>query len=467
MTLSKKAPSAMVARSLYACLFLSSLMGSSFAASASDPLLPEEETLGMMVASYRSVEPAAATEASVGKLTAPLPAPTAPSSSKFVGGLINGLFAVGLPTAAHKAPLKWLPCIGSLHQRIARYLLDPRHADLLTQGGVRNAAYEHYVLDPAADLAPEALWKTFRLWQAAERHGQKEEIFAAHPWLTRFARRLSKDYVHSAPDAPLYVVASNADVTAYGERIQSLSVLPSTLALDLGEGTTLEGDDLFCNAFAAANKTLLLGENLKEVNVPILSDCSGFTTLDLRPLSKLTLVGNAFLADCSGLTTLDLRPLSKLISVGNAFFYGCSGLTTLDFRPLSNLTSVGDAFLHACSGLTTLDLTPLSRLTSAGYFFLSDCSGLKRLDLQPLANLTAVGHGFLSGCSGLTTLTMPNILGVVDSSGFFYNCTRLKSVTVHLKEGETAVGISLGTALKSAGFESSTSSGRVVTYTRL
>jgi hypothetical protein len=76
-------------------------------------------------------------------------------------------------------------------------------------------------------------------------------------------------------------------------------------------------------------------------------------------------IGNAFLYDCTGLTSLDLRPLSNVTTIGNAFLLNCWGLTYVNLRGLSNVTTIGNDFLFNCAS-TSLDLSSLSKVTTIG-----------------------------------------------------------------------------------------------------
>ena len=87
--------------------------------------------------------------------------------------------------------------------------------------------------------------------------------------------------------------------------------------------------------------------------------CTGLTTLDLSPLSRVTVVQNSFLQGCSGLTALDLSPLSRVTEVQSSFLLGCAGLTALDLRPLSRVTEVQSSFLEECIAVDNVLRPPL------------------------------------------------------------------------------------------------------------
>jgi hypothetical protein len=155
---------------------------------------------------------------------------------------------------------------------------------------------------------------------------------------------------------------------------------------------------IYSDRVPATTKHLTLYSNCKRLPPSLLQGCSGLTTLDLSPLSRVTEVQESFLEGCSGLTKLDLSPLSQVTEVRWAFLQGCSGLTTLDLSPLSRVTVVQESFLQGCSGLTTLDLSPLSQVTEVQGSFLQGCSGLTSLDLSPLSQVTEVQESFLWDC---------------------------------------------------------------------
>jgi hypothetical protein len=65
-----------------------------------------------------------------------------------------------------------------------------------------------------------------------------------------------------------------------------------------------------------------------------------------------------FLAGCTGFTTVDLSPLSQVTVLPEAFLYGCTGLTSVDLSPLSQVTEVHEGFLEGCPQITTVDNIP-------------------------------------------------------------------------------------------------------------
>ena len=98
--------------------------------------------------------------------------------------------------------------------------------------------------------------------------------------------------------------------------------------------------------------------NVVAVPEDFLMKCTGLTTLDLSPLSQVTVVQGSFLEGCIGLTSLDLSPLSQVTEVRGSFLRGCTGLTSLDLSPLSQVTEVQESFLEGCSSINAVDNPP-------------------------------------------------------------------------------------------------------------
>ena len=160
-----------------------------------------------------------------------------------------------------------------------------------------------------------------------------------------------------------------------------------------------------------------------------LSGCVGLTSIDLSPFCKVTEVYESFLAECTSLASLDLSPLSQVTEVGEGFLHGCTGLSSLDISPLSLLEEITGGFLTGCTGLTSLDLSPLSRVKKVQYAFLGGCTGLTTIDLRPLSQVVSVGWGFLQTCRGLTALDVSPLSQVKVLEGrFISGCSSLTNL---------------------------------------
>ena len=85
------------------------------------------------------------------------------------------------------------------------------------------------------------------------------------------------------------------------------------------------------------------------------------------------------------------------IKIGDNFLRDCENLTSIDLSPLSNVTLIGHNFLRNCKNLTSIDLSPFSNVTSISSYFLSSCENLTSIDLSPFSNVTSIGGSFLSG----------------------------------------------------------------------
>ena len=78
--------------------------------------------------------------------------------------------------------------------------------------------------------------------------------------------------------------------------------------------------------------------------------------IDLRPLSRLTVVGTFFMSRCSSLTVIDLRPLTHVTSVGSCFMAHCTSLVSIELGRLA-----ADHEADVAVGESFLVRTPLAR----------------------------------------------------------------------------------------------------------
>ena len=74
--------------------------------------------------------------------------------------------------------------------------------------------------------------------------------------------------------------------------------------------------------------------------------------------------------------------LVRQITVGYAFLKLCAGLTTVDLSPLSQVTVIKGCFMMGCTALSAIDLSPLSGVTIVEFCFLTDCVKLTAVDLS-------------------------------------------------------------------------------------
>ena len=202
---------------------------------------------------------------------------------------------------------------------------------------------------------------------------------------------------------------------------------------------------------------------------------SGITTINLSPLSNVTVIGRGFMESCRGLTSLDMSPLTKVTSIGHSMLQFSSNLETVTFPSYlggppqsSPLMVVGNSYLSGCTQLkSTPDAAYLSNLTTIPFFFIaysgvSSCGGcltkmqhvlhinpgmfyqclkLKSVDLSSLGNVTKIESDFLAGCKALQSIDMSPMVSLM-SIGFscLAKCTSLQKVLLPLLLPNSTIG---------------------------
>src|SRR5580698_7419367 len=77
-------------------------------------------------------------------------------------------------------------------------------------------------------------------------------------------------------------------------------------------------------------------------------------------------------------TSVDISSFPRdILEVPNWFLSLWTRLVAVDLRPLSHVRSIGQAFLLRNGALLEVDLSPLSNVTQLGSCFLGECFSLK------------------------------------------------------------------------------------------
>ena len=190
-------------------------------------------------------------------------------------------------------------------------------------------------------------------------------------------------------------------------------------------------------------KTLILGEEVKEIQGNAFSGCTGLTSIDI-PNSVTSIGGNAF-ANCTGITSISIP--NSVTSIGIAAFSGCTNLSFVSL--LNSSTSIGN---NAFSGTAWYNnqsdgIIYLGKIAykfkgtmpenaeiiikegtekiSAGIF--SDCSNPFSVKIP--SSMTAIGDQTFNNCKGLTSINIPNGVTSIGNSAFSY-CSGLTSIII-------------------------------------
>ncbi len=162
-------------------------------------------------------------------------------------------------------------------------------------------------------------------------------------------------------------------------------------------------------------ESVTLSENLTYIPAWGFGECTSLKSISL-PEGILKIDNNAFRG--SGLESITFP--STLTRVDEAAFRDCSALKTIDFNGCT-ATLYGEAFMGtAIEELVIPETIILKGWTNFGW-----CGQLKSVEMKNV-NQTA-HHDVFKACAKLETAILPKI--AVMTTGYFENCTNLRSVT--------------------------------------
>ncbi len=191
-----------------------------------------------------------------------------------------------------------------------------------------------------------------------------------------------------------------------------------------------------------ALKSVVLGENIKNLGAYAFYGCSSLTSIEI-PSSVTNTGGHAF-DSCSNLTSVIIS--DGITSIRDSAFKGCTSLTSIEipssvtiieysaFRGCSSLTSIeipssvtsiqGGAF-QGCSSLTSIEIP--SSVTIIEYSAFQGCSSLTSIEIP--SSVTSIGSYAFEECSSLTEIIIPSSVTSIGNNAF-YNCSGLTSITI-------------------------------------
>lgn len=166
-----------------------------------------------------------------------------------------------------------------------------------------------------------------------------------------------------------------------------------------GSAVTWEGEDILT----------LINDNLSDMSIPVgmVSMPLGPRSTFSSPCIVFSSVGSGFLQQCRYLHRLDLTPLTGVVTIGPDFMLGCQTIESLCLEPLQHVTQIGPRFLEGCSSLRALDFSLMNRLRVFPTGFLRNCSALAKIKLPTDISITnnaekdtiTIQGEFMCGCS--------------------------------------------------------------------
>lgn len=186
-------------------------------------------------------------------------------------------------------------------------------------------------------------------------------------------------------------------------------------------------------------KSISLPGNLKSIGSYAFEDCTLLPTVKIPEGTEIIGVG-AFQRNTS-LTSVSIP--STVVEIGNSWstgaFENCSKLSKVSIANGNNDAFIGNATFYNCSSLTSITI-PGNYINIYDRAFMN-CTKLKKVTYDKSSYDYAsqvIGSKTFSGCKSLESVSLSTSLKTI-SSYAFENCTLLKQITI--PEGVTVIGI--------------------------
>ena len=194
-------------------------------------------------------------------------------------------------------------------------------------------------------------------------------------------------------------LSSLHSITRIGDNFANGCRRLTRLDISSSKGISSIGEYFLGNCSALESVSLDL-PSLESIDERFLLN-SGIRELDLSSLVKLTSIGSDFLR---GSSVKKVILPDNITEIDKGFLCRCSSLCSIDLKPLSRITILPQNFLCCCPSLVGLDLTPLSEVVEIQSLVLSECDSILSIDLSPLVNVLEVKEGLLRGSEWISHL---------------------------------------------------------------
>ena len=150
---------------------------------------------------------------------------------------------------------------------------------------------------------------------------------------------------------------------------------------------------------------MLKGENLSHVSTELYWRCPNLTAIwcgDQQPFWC-----------CTSLVRIDLAGCPKLECIPKLSFCDCHHLVSVVFGEHSSITILREGAFLGCSALTSITLPNMLEIIEDIAFV--ECTSLERIVFNK--NLKLIGRGVFQVCEALKSVTLPNNLKLIYAGG--------------------------------------------------
>ncbi len=182
-------------------------------------------------------------------------------------------------------------------------------------------------------------------------------------------------------------------------------IIPATYA---GKPVTSIGYDAFSRYSNLISITI--PSSVTSIDSFAFEKCSKLANIAIP--NSVTSIGKCAFLNCTSLASVTIG--NSMASIGNSAFEGCTSLTSITIP--DSVTSIGELAFLNCTSLTSITIG--NSVTSIGSSAFFGCTSLTSVTIPD--SVTSIGYSAFNRCSSLTSITIPNSVTSIGSSAFSY-----------------------------------------------
>ncbi len=227
--------------------------------------------------------------------------------------------------------------------------------------------------------------------------------------------------------AMLLTITSGLNLTAYADSSQY-----GNIYYEEKEDGTIEITGCTSSATSINIPSTIVGKTVTSIRNCAFYGCKSLTSVTIP--NSITSIGREVFYDCTSLTSVTIP--DSVTSIGNYAFYECTSLTSVTIP--NSVTSIGDWAFRECTSLKSVEVLDNNKNYSSldGVLLNKDKSKLITYPLGKTDSEYAIQNSVTSiddyafyNCTRLRSVTIPNSVISIGGSAF-YGCTSLTSVTI-------------------------------------